>query len=89
VLSKFEGKTVAKDKIIKFKTLTTTADLTDKIIETSLAASFVDFEDALQHYCAVASECSLLITRNGKDFKAAHIPILTPDEYLKSYRNKL
>lgn len=87
LLSKFEDKELVKDKIRKFKVIAETADLTDKIINQGLASSFSDFEDALQHYCAIATDCNILITRNGKDFKMSDIPVLSPQEYLNSLNN--
>ncbi len=86
ILSKFENKKLVKEKIRKFKVIADTSDLTDRVIEKGLASKFNDFEDSLQYYCAVKSECNVLITRNGKDFKASNIPVLTPDEYLNSLK---
>ncbi len=87
LLSKFESGEAAKEKIRKFKVIAETSDLTDKIVEQGLASNFKDFEDALQYYCAVNAECNVLITRNPKDFKMSDIPVLSPDEYLKSLNN--
>jgi predicted nucleic acid-binding protein len=84
VLSKFEGKEVAREKVRKFKVLAQTADLTDQIIDKAFLSKFKDFEDALQYYCALSQQCTLIITRNGGDFKNSEIPVLGPDEYLKS-----
>jgi predicted nucleic acid-binding protein len=88
LLSKFEDKEVVKEKIRKFKVIAETSDLTDMIIEKGLASKFSDFEDALQHNCAIQMDCHILISRNGKDFKESVIPVLTPDEYLNSLKNK-
>lgn len=82
LLSKFEKGDVVKDKIRKFRVISETSDLTDKIIAKGLSSKFKDFEDALQYYCAVEADCNLLISRNGKDFKASEIPVMTPDEFL-------
>ncbi len=84
LLSRFEDKELVKEKIRKFKVIAETADLTDKIINQGLTSKFSDFEDALQYYSAVKMDCSILITRNGKDFKESEIPVLSPDEYLIS-----
>lgn len=88
LLTKFEDKEVVKEKIRKFKVIAETSDLTDKVIEKGLASKFSDFEDALQYNCAIQMDCLILITRNGKDFKESVIPVLTPDEYLNSLKNK-
>jgi Predicted nucleic acid-binding protein, contains PIN domain len=84
ILSRFESKTVVKEKLLKFKAISQVSALTEKVVDKSLISKFDDFEDALQYYCAMESGCSMLITCNGKDFKWADIPVLTPDEYLKS-----
>lgn len=84
LLSRFESKEKVREKIRKFKIIAKTSSLTDSIIAKGLSSKFSDFEDALQYYCAVQADCSILITRNEKDFKASDIPVLTPDEYLSS-----
>ena len=88
LLSKFENKEVVKEKLRKFKVISETSDLTDRIIDKGLSSNFTDFEDALQYHCALIMDCNILITRNAKDFKKSAIPVMTPDEYLKSLKNK-
>ena len=88
VLSRFEDKEVVKEKLRKFKVITETSDLTDKIIDKSLSSKFIDFEDALQYHCTIKMDCNIIITRNGKDFKESEIPVMTPDEYLYSLKDK-
>lgn len=84
ILSKYESPEKIKDKFRKFKVISKTADLTNKVIDKALTSDFTDFEDALQYYSSLELDCDLLITRNIKDFKLADIPVLTPDEYLSS-----
>jgi predicted nucleic acid-binding protein len=84
LLSRFEDGAVVKEKIRKFKVISETADLTDRILEKGLNSNFKDYEDSLQYYSALSMECSILITRNGKDFKDSAIPVLTPQEYIQS-----
>lgn len=88
LLSRFESNEAVKEKIRKFKVIAKTSDLTDKIIDKGLSSKFNDFEDSLQYYCAVNSECNVIITRNGKDFKESDLPVLTPDEYLNGLKAK-
>lgn len=87
LLSRFEDKEQVKEKIRKFKVITETSDLTDKIVDKGLSSKFSDFEDSLQYYCAIQEDCNILITRNGKDFKESHIPVLSPNEYLNSLKS--
>lgn len=87
-LAKYENKEMAKEKLRKFKIISEICDLTEQIIEKGLNSDFADFEDSLQYYSAVTSDCNILITRNGKDFKGSSIPVMTAEEYLKSINKK-
>ena len=87
-LSKYEKKEVAKEKLRKFKIISEICDLNEQIIEKGLNSNFSDFEDSLQYFSAISSDCSILITRNGKDFKNSSIPVMTAEEYLKSINKK-
>jgi len=55
-----------------------------KTIDQALYSSFADFEDAVQYYGALDSQCEIIITRDGKDFLESLLPVMTPDEYLAS-----
>ena len=88
LLSKFEDSKIVKEKLRKFKIISETSDLTDKIIEKGLSSNFSDFEDALQYHCALKADCNILITRNVKDFKESEMPVMTAAEYLKSLTNR-
>ena len=48
----------------------------------TMASQFKDFEDALQYYTALKAKADVIITRNGKDFTASKIPVMTATEYL-------
>lgn len=86
LLARFENNEVVKEKIRKFKVITETSDLTNKIIDKGLASKFSDFEDSLQYYSALKMDCNIFITRNGKDFKESEMPVLTPNEYLNRHK---
>jgi predicted nucleic acid-binding protein len=85
LLSRYEEKKVVKEKIKKLKIIVETSYLTSKEIDKGLLSKFNDFEDAVQYYCALESNCNAIVTRNGKDFKYSEIAIFTPDEYLSSF----
>src|ERR1035437_6873289 len=85
-LTKYENWEISKDKLRKFKIISTICDLDELIIEKGLNSNFSDFEDALQYFSALKSDCSILITRNGKDFKDSQIPVMTSEEYLMSIK---
>lgn len=86
ILSKFGSPGIAREKLRKFKIICEICSLDEPIIEKGLNSSFKDFEDSLQYYCAVASECEIIITRNGKDFKNSLIPVMTAGEFINSFR---
>jgi predicted nucleic acid-binding protein len=83
-LTKFENAEKSKEKLRKFKIISEIADLDELTIEKGLNSNFSDFEDSLQYFSALKSNCKILITRNVKDFRESQIPVMTPDEYLTS-----
>ncbi len=84
VLNKFESSESVLNKLRKFKIICEVCEVDEKTIEKGLNSGFKDFEDAVQYFTALHSDCSIIITRNGKDFKSATIPIMTAEEYLSS-----
>lgn len=83
-LVKSETSEVAIEKLRKFKIICEICKLDQHTVEKALNSSFKDFEDSLQYYSAIDSNCDIIITRNGKDFKKSLIPVMTADEYLSS-----
>lgn len=85
-LSKFENSEIAREKLRKFSIISETCMLNEQTVEKALNSSFKDFEVALQYFSATESECEMIITRNGKDFKKSLIPIMTANEFLSSLK---
>ncbi len=85
-LTKYEGLKKTKDKLRKFKVISEICELDELIIEKGLNSDFSDFEDSLQYFSALRTECDIIITRNGKDFRKSQIPVMTPDEFLNSIK---
>lgn len=83
-LAKYENSEIAREKLRKFKIICKICSLDEQTIEKGLNSSIRDFEDALQYFSATKSECSIIISRNGKDFKQSLLPVMTADEFLKS-----
>ena len=84
VLNKYETSESVLNKLRKFKIICEVCEVNEEIIDKALNSNFKDFEDAVQYFTALQSNCSIIITRNGKDFKNATIPIMTAEEYLSS-----
>ena len=53
----------------------TTSD--ERTVDDSIASQFKDFEDAMQYYTALNAKAEIIITRNGKDFTASNLPVMT------------
>ena len=56
----------------------------EKEVDDALASTFEDYEDALQYYSAVGKNVDAIITRNKKDFTNSRLPVMSPDEFLRS-----
>ena len=84
VLNKYESSESVLNKLRKFKIICEVCEVNEETVEKGLNSNFKDFEDSIQYYSAVQSNCSIIITRNGKDFKNSNIPIMTAEEYLSS-----
>ena len=54
----------------------------NKTIDLAIASDFNDFEDAVQHSCAIENNLTTIITRNVKDYKKASIAVLTPETFI-------
>ena len=78
----------ARAVISKFKVLVSSYPLDDKIVELALNdKDFKDFEDGIQFYTALVSNCKAIVTRNTKDFKNSSIPVFQPAEYLANLKS--
>jgi len=84
VLNKYETSESVLNKLRKFKIICEVSEVNEETIDKALNSNFKDFEDAVQYFTALQSNCSIIITRNGKDFKNSTIPIMTAEEYLSS-----
>ena len=54
----------------------------ERTVDDSIASQFKDFEDAMQYYTALNAKAEIIITRNGKDFTASILPVMTATEYI-------
>tara|TARA_Y100000588_G_C14069508_1_gene845162 strand:- start:30 stop:455 length:426 start_codon:yes stop_codon:yes gene_type:complete len=84
-LSKFESPKIAKEKLRKFKVLCEVSTIDEEIIEKGLSSNFKDFEDSLQYFSALDSECEIIISRNAKDFQKSSLPVMTAAQFLNSF----
>ena len=71
-----------RNLLSNFRQLSRVATTNERTVDDSLASQFKDFEDAMQYYTAVKAKADVIITRNGKDFAASKLPVMTAAEYL-------
>lgn len=55
----------------------------NQIYQNALSINFNDYEDAVQHECAIAENLDAIVTRNPKDFKNALVKMFSPDDFLQ------
>ncbi|MEP0714332.1 PIN domain-containing protein [Algoriphagus sp.] len=84
VLNKYEASDSVLRKLRMFKILCEVGEVNEEVIEKGLNSGFNDFEDAVQYFTALQAKCSIIITRNGKDFKSSTLPVMTAEEFLSS-----
>ncbi len=82
VLCRHENPKTALEKIKSFKLLCSMSVLNDEVMNKALVSPFKDLEDAVQYYSALATGCDIFLTRNAKDFKHAHLPVMSAEAYL-------
>lgn len=44
-----------------------------------------DFEDGLQYYSAIDSDCKFIVSEDGRDFHFSEIPVLTSRSFLENH----
>lgn len=83
IISKQKSASEARKILARFKVLVDVLPVDEKIIELAIHSDFVDFEDAIQYYCAIEHGIQVIITRNLKDYKKSKIAVLTAEEFIK------
>ena len=80
------GSKGVRNLLANFRQLSRVAITNERTVDDSLASQFKDFEDAMQYYTALRAKADVIITRNGKDFTASKIPVMTATEYLATVK---
>ena len=64
--------------------LVQTAPVNHDVLLQALSLGWDDFEDAVQAAAALNVKATHLITRNPRDFTGLTIPVLTPEELIRT-----
>lgn len=88
VIEKNKDARTAREAISKLLDFVTLCSLDEGSVLKGMALDFVDIEDAF--ICAVAqkAQCSVIITRNVKDFAKSPVPVRTSREFVAAWRTK-
>lgn len=71
-----------RSTILKLKTVLYVVSETDSTVFLAIKNNdFKDFEDSIQHECAIFADADYIITRNAKDFSASKILVLSPADF--------
>ena len=62
------------------------APVTRLVLTDALGIGFADYEDAVLHEAARHADVQGIVTRNLRDFSAATLPVLSPDEFLLAWQ---
>lgn len=82
IVRKVAGRAEAQSVLSGLLAACRIAPLDDRALKEALTLPFKDYEDAVQHVCATASQLDAIITRDPKDFEGATMPVLSPSEFL-------
>jgi predicted nucleic acid-binding protein len=83
LLSKQLGAARALEAVRTLFSFCEIAPVNRPVLEGALALGFSDFEDAVIHESARQVEAKAVVTRDTGDFKAADLPVYTPEEILE------
>ncbi len=78
--SKAVGAEAARAQLKLLLGLFEVAPVNRSVLDGALASGFADFEDAVLHEAAVLWGAECLVSRNGRDFRRARLPVYAPGE---------
>jgi len=83
IVRKIKGIESTKEFIYALMDTFEITDLNKEICENSLKSERIDFEDAVQEFSAIYSDCEIIVTRNVADFKNSNLQILEPAKFIE------
>jgi len=80
---KEKGRTETLKELEKLLRLVKICSISSTILQKAINSPITDYEDAVQHECAVAENLAAIVTRNVKDFKNSSLKVYSPTEFLR------
>lgn len=78
---KEKGKDVAFPAIEGLLKIVKITRTDETVLQNALSLNFNDYEDAVQHECAVAENLDAIVTRNAKDYKNSSVKTYSPRNF--------
>jgi predicted nucleic acid-binding protein len=82
LMAKAAGRRRARKHLRDLLAIFAVAPVDRDVLVEATDLEFPDFEDTVQHEAARGSLCSCIVTRNGRDFARATLPVFSPRELL-------
>jgi predicted nucleic acid-binding protein len=80
---KLKGSEGARQAVKELLATLRVCPLDQSVLEDAQRLAFADYEDAVQHASATASQIEAIITRNLDDYIDATLPVFSPTAFLK------
>lgn len=86
IVGRIAGAKKAKAQTRKLLKIVEVENVGKNVVMRSANSRFKDFEDGIQHYCALESQHKIIVTRDTKGFKDSELAIFNPKEFLAKLR---
>ena len=86
VVRKLKTRRAADRMMILLRDTFTPVPLDKQILDQAIDAGLKDLEDAIQYFSAIRVGAACLVSRDARAFPRAELPVLTPREWLTTYR---
>jgi predicted nucleic acid-binding protein len=80
LVAKRQDKQRARELVRRLLELFSVTEVNEAVLAKAVNSDFSDFEDAVVYQASCYAGVDSIVTRNGKDFKTALLPIYSPDE---------
>ena len=87
VLRKYNSHQIIIQNLALLSRLCKILPVNQTVLDQVMKSDFTDFEDAVQYYSAMQNKnCTIIISRDAKDFQSSTIMVISPDDFLKVYK---
>ena len=88
LVAKYHDKQTARTLVGQLLELFLVAEVNEAVLAKAVHSDFSDFEDAVLYQASCYTGVDSIVTRNTKDFRAAVLPVYSPDELWQQIQKK-